>query len=52
VTITVPEPEIPNTGDASNRRTLATVMGISALGISALAYYLLKKKKANKEDKA
>ena len=52
VTITVPKPEIPNTGDASNRRTLATVMGISALGISALAYYLLKKKKANKEDKA
>ncbi len=52
VTITVPESEIPNTGDASNRRTLATVMGISALGISALAYYLLKKKKANKEDKA
>lgn len=52
VTITVPEPEIPNTGDTSNRRTLATVMGISALGISALAYYLLKKKKSNKEDKA
>lgn len=52
VTITVPEPEIPNTGDTSNRRTLATVMGVSALGISALAYYLLKKKKANKEDKA
>lgn len=52
VTITVPEPEIPNTGDTSNRRTLATVMGVSALGISALAYYLLKKKKSNKEDKA
>lgn len=52
VTITVPEPEIPNTGDTSNRRTLATVMGVAALGISALAYYLLKKKKANKEDKA
>lgn len=52
VTITVPEPEIPNTGDTSNRRTLATVMGVSALGISALAYYLLKKKKFNKEDKA
>lgn len=52
VTITVPEPEIPNTGDTSNRRTLATVMGISALGISALTYYLLKKKKSNKEDKA
>lgn len=52
VTITVPEPEIPNTGDTSNRRTLATVMGVSALGISALTYYLLKKKKSNKEDKA
>lgn len=52
VTITVPEPEIPNTGDTSNRRTLATVMGVAALGISALAYYLLKKEKANKEDKA
>ena len=52
VTITVPEPEIPNTGDTSNRRTLATVMGVAALGISALAYYLLKKKKSNKEDKA
>lgn len=51
VTITVPEPEIPNTGDTSNRRTLATLMGVSALGISALAYYLLKKKKFNKEDK-
>ncbi len=51
VTITVPEPGIPNTGDTSNRRTLATVMGVSALGISALAYYLLKKKKFNKEDK-
>lgn len=52
VTITVPEPEIPNTGDTSNRRTLATVMGVAALGISALTYYLLKKKKSNKEDKA
>ena len=52
VTITVPEPEIPNTGDTSNRRTLATVMGVVALGISALTYYLLKKKKSNKEDKA
>lgn len=52
VTITVPEPEIPNTGDASNRRTLATIMSVSAFGIAALAYYLLKKKKSNKEDKA
>lgn len=52
VTITVPEPEIPTTGDASNRRTLATIMSVSAFGIAALAYYLLKKKKSNKEDKA
>lgn len=52
VTITVPEPETPNTGDTSDRRTLATVMGVAALGISALTYYLLKKKKSNKEDKA
>jgi major membrane immunogen (membrane-anchored lipoprotein) len=51
VTLTIPV-ETPNTGDASNRRTLATVMGVSALGISALTYYLLKKKKSNKEDKA
>ena len=52
VTITVPEPETPNTGDTSNRRTLATIMSVSAFGIAALAYYLLKKKKSNKEDKA
>ena len=51
VTLTIPV-ETPNTGDTSNRRTLATVMGVSALGISALTYYLLKKKKSNKEDKA
>lgn len=51
VTLTIPV-ETPNTGDTSNRRTLATGMGISALGISALTYYLLKKKKSNKEDKA
>lgn len=51
VTLAIPI-ETPNTGDTSNRRTLATVMGVSALGISALAYYLLKKKKSNKEDKA
>lgn len=51
VTLTIPV-ETPNTGDTSNRRTLATVMGVSALGISALAYYVLKKKKSNKEDKA
>jgi len=52
VTITVPEPETPNTGDTSNRRTLATIMSVSAFGIAALAYYLLKKRKSNKEDKA
>lgn len=51
VTLTIPV-ETPNTGDASNRRTLATIMSVSAFGIAALAYYLLKKKKANKEDKA
>ena len=51
VTLAIPI-ETPNTGDTSNRRTLATVMGVSALGISVLAYYLLKKKKSNKEDKA
>lgn len=51
VTLTIPV-ETPNTGDASNRRTLATIMSVSAFGIAALAYYLLKKKKSNKEDKA
>lgn len=52
VTITVPELETPNTGDTSNRRTLATIMSVSAFGVAALAYYLLKKRKSNKEDKA
>ena len=51
ITLTIPV-ETPNTGDASNRRTLATIMSVSAFGIAALAYYLLKKKKSNKEDKA
>lgn len=51
VTLTIPV-ETPNTGDASNRRTLATIMSVSAFGVAALAYYLLKKKKSNKEDKA
>lgn len=51
VTLTIPV-ETPNTGDTSNRRTLATIMSVSAFGVAALAYYLLKKKKSNKEDKA
>lgn len=51
VTLTIPV-ETPNTGDTSNRRTLATLMSVSAFGVAALAYYLLKKKKTNKEDKA
>lgn len=33
-------------------RTIATVMGVSALGIVSLAYYLIKKKKSNKGGKA
>lgn len=51
VTLTIPF-ETPNTGDTSNRRTLATIMSVSAFGVAALAYYLLKKRKSNKEDKA
>ena len=42
----------PKTSDNSNRRTIATVMGASALGILSLAYYLIKKKKSNKGGKA
>ena len=52
VKIKAPEIKTPKTGDDSNRRTIATVMGVSALGILSLAYYLIKKKKSNKEDKA
>lgn len=52
VKINVPEIKTPKTGDNSNRRTIATVMGISALGIVSLAYYLIKKKKSNKGGKA
>lgn len=44
--------ETPNTGDNSHRRTLATVMGVSALGIAVLSYVLLKKRKKNREEKA
>lgn len=52
VKINIPEIKTPKTGDDSNRRMIATVMGISALGILSLAYYLIKKKKSNKEDKS
>ena len=52
VKIKVPEIENPKTSDNSNRRTIATVMGASALGILSLAYYLIKKKKSNKGGKA
>lgn len=52
VKINVPEIKTPKTGDNSNRRTIATVMGVSALGIVSLAYYLIKKKKSNKGGKA
>ena len=52
VKINVPEIKTPKTGDNSNRRTIATVMGISALGIVSLVYYLIKKKKSNKGGKA
>lgn len=51
VKINVPEIKTPKTGDNSNRRTIATVMGVSALGIVSLAYYLIKKKKLNKGGK-
>lgn len=52
VKINVPEIKTSKTGDNSNRRTVATVMGVSALGIVSLAYYLIKKKKSNKGGKA
>lgn len=52
VKINVPEIKTPKTGDNSNRRTIATVMGVSALGIVSLAYYFIKKKKSNKGGKA
>ena len=52
VKINVPEIKTPKTGDNSNRRMIATVMGASALGIVSLAYYLIKKKKSNKGGKA
>lgn len=52
VKINVPVIKTPKTGDNSNRRTIATVMSLSALGIVSLAYYLIKKKKSNKGGKA
>lgn len=52
VKINVPEIKTPKTGDNSNRRTIATVIGVSAFGIVSLAYYLIKKKKSNKGGKA
>ena len=51
VKINVPEIKNPKTGDNSNRRTIATIMGISAFGIVSLAYYLIKKKKSSKGGK-
>lgn len=52
VKINVPEIKTPKTGDNSNRRTIATVIGVSAFGIVSFAYYLIKKKKSNKGGKA
>lgn len=49
VTIKVPELENPKTGDERNKKALASVMSVSALGAVSLAYYLLKKN--NKEEK-
>ena len=58
VKITVPEkPDTPSkthtpkTGDESNRRTLATILGASLFGILCLAYTFLRKRKNSvKED--
>lgn len=44
VTVKVPELENPKTGDERNKKALASVMSVSALGAVSLAYYLLKKK--------
>lgn len=41
----------PKTSDNINKRALATAMSVSALGAVSLSYYLLKKKKNNKEEK-
>lgn len=43
--------DTPKTSDDGNNRTLATIMSVSALAIVSTAYYLLKKRKKNKEDK-
>ncbi len=57
VRITVPEKpdtptktSTPKTGDESNRRTLATILGASLFGMLCLAYTFLRKKKNVKED--
>lgn len=57
VKITLPEkPDTPSktstpkTGDESNRRTLATILGASLFGILCLAYTFHRKKKNVKED--
>jgi len=58
VKITVPEKpntpsktHTPKTGDESNKRTLATILGASLFGILCLAYTLLRKRKNSvKED--
>ncbi len=57
VKITVPEKpdtptktSTPKTGDESNRRTLATILGASLFGMLCLAYTFLRKKKNVKED--
>lgn len=58
VKITVPEKpntpsktHTPKTGDESNRKTLATILGASLFGIMCLAYTLLRKRKNSvKED--
>lgn len=51
VIVKAPIVKTPKTSDDSNRRTIATVMGVSALGILSLTYYLIKKKKSNKGGK-
>lgn len=52
VKIKAPKIENPKTSDNSNRKTIATVMSASALGILSLVYYLIKKKKSSKGGKA
>ena len=52
VTIKAAPDDTPKTGDNSNRRTIATVMGTSALLLTTLFYFLLKKKKRNDKEEA